>query len=103
MTGSSAYRSDEVIYVRVKFPQMSDPAHCSLSCQVHASISCLFHLKLKQCLEMPLLNLFFNFRVFLALSEDPRDRGTIVAQGGGKVSLEINVHMNLIYTFSSQK
>lgn len=25
-------------------------------------------------------------RVFLALSEDPKDRGTIVAQGGGKVS-----------------
>lgn len=37
-------------------------------------------------LRMPLLNLFSNFRVFLALSEDPRDRGTIVAQGGGKVS-----------------
>lgn len=24
-------------------------------------------------------------RVFLALCEDPKDRGTIVAQGGGKV------------------
>lgn len=29
---------------------------------------------------------FFNCRVFLALSENPRDRGTIVAEGGGKVS-----------------
>lgn len=26
------------------------------------------------------------FRVFLALTEDPKDRGLIVAQGGGKVS-----------------
>lgn len=26
-------------------------------------------------------------RVFLALAEDPKDRGTIVAQGGGKVRL----------------
>lgn len=25
-------------------------------------------------------------RVFLALTEDPKDRGTIVAHGGGKVS-----------------
>lgn len=30
--------------------------------------------------------LFVNYRVFLALSENPRDRGTIVAEGGGKVS-----------------
>lgn len=29
--------------------------------------------------------ILFIFRVFLALSEDPRDRGIIVAQGGGKV------------------
>lgn len=29
---------------------------------------------------------FSNCRVFLALSENPRDRGTIVAEGGGKVS-----------------
>lgn len=28
----------------------------------------------------------FYFRVFLALSENPRDRGTIVAEGGGKVN-----------------
>ena len=26
-------------------------------------------------------------RVFLALCEDPKDRGTIVAQGGGKVMI----------------
>lgn len=25
-------------------------------------------------------------RVFLALADDPKDRGTIVAQGGGKVN-----------------
>lgn len=30
---------------------------------------------------------FFNGRVFLALVEKQEDRGTVVAQGGGKVSL----------------
>lgn len=41
----------------------------------------------------PLLWIHCNFvsaivcRVFLALAEDPKDRGTIVAQGGGKVCL----------------
>lgn len=35
--------------------------------------------------SLPCFHLFI-FRVFLALSEDARDRGTIVAQGGGKVS-----------------
>lgn len=32
---------------------------------------------------------FSNIRVFLALADDPKDRGTIVAQGGGKVKKEI--------------
>uniref|UniRef100_A0A674PCT6 Unc-45 myosin chaperone B n=1 Tax=Takifugu rubripes TaxID=31033 RepID=A0A674PCT6_TAKRU len=32
---------------------------------------------------------FFYFRVFLALSENPRDRGTIVAEGGGKALIPL--------------
>lgn len=32
-----------------------------------------------------LLSVLCPCRVFLALCEDPKDRGTIVAQGGGKV------------------
>lgn len=35
---------------------------------------------------MPIFNFFYLYRVFLALSMDAKDRGTIVAQGGGKVS-----------------
>lgn len=32
-------------------------------------------------------NVFFILsRVFLALSDDPKDRGILVAEGGGKVS-----------------
>lgn len=47
--------------------------------------------------------IFFNFRVFLALSEDPKDRGTIVAQGGGKVSDRFrNVQVNLWHSMKSQ-
>lgn len=30
--------------------------------------------------------MFFLSRVFLALSDDPKDRGIIIAQGGGKVT-----------------
>lgn len=47
----------------------------------------------RHCLEMTTISVsavlesqFFYFRVFLALSENPRDRGTIVAEGGGKVN-----------------
>lgn len=33
------------------------------------------------------------FRVFLALADDPKDRGTIVAHGGGKVGIYLSLEL----------
>lgn len=42
---------------------------------------------------------FFLSRVFLALADDPKDRGIIIAQGGGKVtkqSIHVQPYLQII-------
>lgn len=57
--------------------------------------------------QVNILPLVFIIRVFLALSEDPKDRGTIVAHGGGKVKEEISnlgsnaAQVNLVFKQTS--